>query len=280
VRAVTTDRDNRAVTWTRPRLVATDLDGTIVPKSGEISDRTVRALQRVETAGVPVVFVTGRPTRWMHAIAERTGHTGLAVCSNGAVVYDLPTEQVVEQFPIPVDVGLDVARRLRAALPDVTFAVELVGGFSHEPAYLSREPARALRVAGVEDIYDAPAVKLLARHEVLDADELLAAARDVLGDVVEPTHSSTSGLLEISAAGVSKATTLAHLCDERGIDARDVLAFGDMPNDLPLLAWAGTAYAVANAHLEVLDAVALHCPSVDDDGVAQVLESVFGVGAS
>ncbi|MDQ1603396.1 MAG: hypothetical protein QOE01_1241, partial [Actinomycetota bacterium] len=88
MRAEMTDRDNRAVTGTRPRLVATDLDGTIVPKSGEISDRTVLGLRRVEAAGVPVVFVTGRPTRWMHGIAERTGHTGLAVCSNGAVVYD------------------------------------------------------------------------------------------------------------------------------------------------------------------------------------------------
>jgi HAD superfamily hydrolase (TIGR01484 family) len=119
------------VTRQTPRLVATDLDGTIVPWDGVITDRTVAALQAVEALGVPVVFVTGRPARWMAEVAERTGHTGLAICANGAVLYDLHTEQVLESFPIPVDVGLDVARRLRAALPGVTFAVETLDGFSH-----------------------------------------------------------------------------------------------------------------------------------------------------
>ena len=105
------------MTTTRPRLVATNLDGTIVPHDGEVSDRTVAALQAVEALGVPVVFVTGRPVRWMADVATRTGHTGLAICANGAVLYDLHTEQIVEHHTIPVDVGLEVARRLRAAVP-------------------------------------------------------------------------------------------------------------------------------------------------------------------
>jgi hypothetical protein len=259
-----------------PRLVATDLDGTIVPWDGEITDRTVEVLQAVEKLGVQVVFVTGRPARWMADVAQRTGHTGVAVCANGALLYDLHTEQVVETFPLSVEVGLDVARRLREALPDITFAVETLEGFAHETTYRPRwDVGRARQVAHVERIFDAPAVKLLARHESMNPDDLLLAAREVAGDLVELTHSSSSGLLEISAAGVSKATTLARVCEERGIDAAEVVAFGDMPNDLPMLAWAGTAYAVDGAHPDVLAAVERVVAAPEHHGVADELARLF-----
>jgi Cof subfamily protein (haloacid dehalogenase superfamily) len=260
----------------RPRLVATDLDGTIVRPDGEISDRTVRALQGVADLGVPVVFVTGRPPRWMAPVAERTGHRGLAICANGALVYDLHTEQVVDTYPLSVEVGLEVSRLLRAALPDVGFAVETAQGFSRESSYRPRyDVGMESAVAAVEEIFTGPATKLLARHESLDADELLATAREAVGDLAELTHSSTSGLVEISAAGVSKASTLARLCERQGVRAADVLAFGDMPNDLPMLAWAGHAYAVAGAHPAVLAAVDRYAPGVEQDGVARVLEATF-----
>jgi Cof subfamily protein (haloacid dehalogenase superfamily) len=266
------------VTTTRPRLVATDLDGTIVPHDGDVSDRTVAALQAVEALGVPVVFVTGRPVRWMADVAIRTGHTGLAICANGAVLYDLHTEQVVEHHTIPVEVGLEVARRLRAAVPGSAFAVETLEGFSYEPSYVPHWDAGNQRaIAPLETIYDGPAVKLLARHEVLDPDAFLAAAVEVVGDLVELTHSSTTALLEISAAGVSKASGLARFAARHGVDAADVVAFGDMPNDLAMLAWAGTSYAMADAHPTVVEAAAHLAPGHDDDGVARVLASVFGL---
>lgn len=118
-------------------------------------------------------------------------------------------------------------------------------------------------------------VKLLVRHETYHPDELLAKAREAAGHLVELTHSSKVGLLEISAQGISKATTLAALCEERGIDPTEVVAFGDMPNDLAMLAWAGTAFAMATAHPEVLASVERRCPSNDEDGVARVLESIY-----
>jgi hydroxymethylpyrimidine pyrophosphatase-like HAD family hydrolase len=111
----------------------------------------------------------------------------------------------------------------------------------------------------------------------MGSDDLLAAARDVAGDLVEMTHSSTTGLLEISAAGVSKATTLARVCEERGVPAAEVVAFGDMPNDLPMLAWAGVAYAVEGAHPEVLAAVDRVVPAPEDDGVARELVRLFAL---
>jgi len=260
----------------RPRLVATDLDGTIIGPEGEISDRTVRALQRVEELGVPVVFVTGRPPRWLRVVSDRTGHTGLAICANGAIVYDLHTEQVVAHYPIAVEIGLEITRRLRETLPDVAFAVETLDGYAREHAYRPRWDVGLEPILGsIDKIFADTTVKLLIRHESMDADRLLAAAREVVGDLAEFTHSSTEGLLEVSAPGVSKATTLAELCAERGIDAADVIAFGDMPNDLAMLAWAGTAYAVAGAHPEVLAAVERRTGDPVDDGVAQVLERVF-----
>jgi Cof subfamily protein (haloacid dehalogenase superfamily) len=261
---------------TPPRLVATDLDGTVVRDDGTISRRTASTLQRVEAAGAQVVFVTGRPPRWMAEIAEQTGHTGLAVCANGALVYDLETEQVVERHEMSLQIARDVMEALHAALPDVAFATESVEGFAHEPSYPLRYavPSREVRDRGV--LLQAPIVKLLVRHRTRDSDDLLAAAREVLGDLAEVTHSTDGpALLEISAAGVSKATTLARLCEERGIGADEVVAFGDMPNDLPMLAWAGLPYAVANAHPSVLEAVERRAPSNDDDGVAVVLEELF-----
>jgi Cof subfamily protein (haloacid dehalogenase superfamily) len=266
-----------------PKLVATDLDGTLVRSDGTISGRTVAALRAVEAAGSTVVFVTGRPPRWLTDIAAATAHTGLAICANGAIVYDMHTERVIEVFPMAVAAAREVVERLRAALPEIGFAVETVDSFSHEPEYRSRWPQGQARVGPVDELLDGllpgtpndDLIKLLVRHEELDPDTLLAQARAVVGEVAELTHSSRSGLLEISAAGVSKATTLAVVCAERGIDASEVVAFGDMPNDLPMLAWAGSPYAMANSHHDVLAAVPRRAPSNDDDGVAQVLEALF-----
>ena len=266
---------------TTPRLVATDLDGTIVRSDGTISDRTREAIARVEQAGVPFVMVTGRPPRWMAPIADATGHRGVAVCANGALVYDLHTERVVRSWMLDPSDALEVVEALRRELPGIAFAVEKgptdgsPGGFARESAYVPRWDSAELEVQELEDMLAGGAVKLLARHEEMGSDALLAAARSQVGALVEATHSSGDGLLEISAAGVSKASGLAHLAEERGVEAADVIAFGDMPNDLPMLAWAGRGIAVANAHPEVLAAAGEVTASNDDDGVAQVLERWF-----
>jgi Cof subfamily protein (haloacid dehalogenase superfamily) len=261
-----------------PSVVATDLDGTIVRSDGEISARTRSALSAAEAAGAMVVIVTGRPPRWLHGIADSTGHRGLSICANGALVYDLHTEQVVASYPLSVEVARRTVKALRAAIPGIGFAVEtLTDGFGYEPAYRPRWPTEGARQGEIDELLTVPLTKLLARHEDMDSDSLLAAARDVVGaEVVTMTHSSRDGLLEISAVGVSKATTLATLCAEHGFGAVDAVAFGDMPNDLPMLAWAGHSVAVANAHPEVLAVVDEVTASNDDDGVAQVLERWFG----
>lgn len=261
-----------------PRLVATDLDGTIIRADGTVSARTAAALRAAEQAGAVVVFVSGRPPRWMREIAEQTGHTGLAVCANGAQIYDMHTETMLAERPLDVPTLRAVCERLLAALPAAAFALEYGFAFAHEPGYWHSHVIGVpyCQVGRYADLLDQPAAKLLVRHAELDADTLLARAVAVLGDLVTITHSATDGLLEISAAGVTKATALAWLADERGIDPADVIAFGDMPNDLAMLAWAGHAVAVGNAHPQVRAAADEITGSVQEDGVATVLDRLFG----
>jgi Cof subfamily protein (haloacid dehalogenase superfamily) len=259
------------------KLVATDLDGTIVRHDGEVTPRTVAALEAVEAAGMHLVLVTGRPPRWMAPVVEATGHRGRAICANGAFVYDLHTEQVLESFLIDVATATEVVDRLRSTMPNVHFALETARGFVREPGYAARWPIPDLHtVAPVRELLTDPVAKLLVRDDDDLGDAMLEVAAAAVGDLVTVTHSNpTDGLLEISAAGVSKASTLARLCAELEVDAADVVAFGDQPNDLPMLAFAGRAYAVANAHPAVLSAVTNHTSSVDDDGVARVLEALL-----
>ena len=259
------------------RLVATDLDGTIVRRDGTVSARVVAALAAVEDAGVSVVFVTGRPPRWMEPVVQATGHRGIAVCANGALVYDLRTGAVLERFTVDPDVAVEVVRRLRERLPGVSFAVERHESYAREERYRMRwDSPDVATVATAEELFAEPVAKLLARDETSSGDAMLAVAREVLGDLVAVTHSNPADcLLEISAAGVTKASTLALLAGRLGIDAAGVLAFGDQPNDLHLLLWAGHGYAMGGAHPELVAAVPRRTGSVDEDGVAVVLEHLL-----
>ena len=126
----------------------------------------------------------------------------------------------------------------------------------------------------LSEIWDRPAVKLLVRNETLDHDEFRDRVTAAVGDLAHPTW-SVPGLVEVSASGVTKASALIGLCASLGVGASDVVAFGDMPNDIPMLDWAGTSYAVANAHESVL-AVADHvAPPCAKGGVAQVLDGLL-----
>ena len=261
----------------RPKLVASDLDGTLVRSDGTLDDRTRRAIAAAESAGVTVVFCTARPHRGLQPLARETGHRGVAICNNGAMLWDLHTESVIEAAPLEPAVAQELVSLLEAEVPGGAWAVERTGGFGYEPGYVTRWPIpEDATVAAVHALITEPAVKLMLRHDRLTADALLERAREACGHLAELSHSSTTdALLEISAAGVSKATALARLCEQRDIDRRDVIAFGDMPNDLPMLAWAGHAVAVANAHPDVRAAAHEVTASNDESGVALVLERLF-----
>lgn len=261
-----------------PRLVATDLDGTLVRSDGTVSDRTREVLLAVESLGVPVVFVTGRPLRWAEDVFDHVGEHGLAVVSNGALIWDVARSAVHLERPIEPVLGREACELLRAAVPGTTFAIEFLDGIALEPNFQERYAVPdGARRAPLAELFARPALKILARHEELEPEEFWALAEEAVGDRLVITWSSTTSLLEISGPGVTKASTLELLCADFGVAASEVIAFGDMPNDLPMLSWAGTAYAMADAHPTVTAAAAHVAPGHDDDGVARVLAGVFGL---
>ncbi|MGW7363262.1 HAD family hydrolase [Streptomyces sp. NPDC054841] len=265
----------------RPRLIATDLDGTLLRRDGTVSVRTLSALRTAIDAGTELVFVTARPPRYVDALAAATGLAGTAVCSNGAQVYDVATRAVIRSRTLSLSTAHRVAAALSDAVPGLGFAVETGHQVLYEPAYglrLFEDIAAESPVASLAELWllDLPIVKLLAHSHRFDADMLVAMAEASAGGAAQFTHSGGRGLLEISAPGVTKAATLSALCAEWGIAADDVIAFGDMPNDLTILHWAGAGYAMGNAHPDVLYAVRRHTASNAEDGVAVVLEQLFG----
>jgi Cof subfamily protein (haloacid dehalogenase superfamily) len=266
------------------RMVACDLDGTIVCSDGTISTRTLAALAECERLGIHVVFVTGRPPRWMSSIVEMTGHQGLALCGNGAVVLNLATSEVVSSRGLTAEAVLETATRLRRQIPGIAFALETLNGYRREVEYLPLHKVAMDAATGTLDelLTDRPIViKLLCRqgqshYGSLNSDALLAIARRELTGLVEVVHSDPLNfMLEISAPGVTKASALAWLADQLGIQAADVVAFGDMPNDVPMLTWAGTGYAMADGHAEAIAAAKFQAPPCAEDGVAQILERLL-----
>ena len=262
-----------------PRLIATDLDGTIVHSDGSVSRRVVDALSAAMDTGVRVVFVTGRPPRWMAEVADATGHAGIGICGNGAFIYDMHDEVVLDTFAMSAKVAVDAVGRVREVLPDAAFAVESASGFSYEPTYQPRWDVHEPTTVGpIHGLLTADVAKLLVRDEVIAGDVMLQRAAPALADVVEVTHSDVNdSLLELSALGVTKGTTLALLAQQWGIAQGEVVAFGDMPNDIDMLRWAGHGYAVGDAHPAVLAVADERAPSIHDDGVAQVLERLLGL---
>ncbi|MER7109135.1 Cof-type HAD-IIB family hydrolase [Streptomyces sp. NPDC000229] len=267
----------------RPRLIATDLDGTLLRDDKSVSDRTISALAAAEEAGIEVFFVTGRPARWMGVVSDHVHGHGLAICANGAAVVDLHSGgKLLEVRPLERETALDVVRTLRREAPGTAFAVEFTTGFHYEPDYPPFWLDPSATIAPAEKLLHedepgsgAPVLKLLAHHADLTPDGFLALARAAAGDRAGITRSSPSALLEISGLGVSKASTLALCCAERGISADEVVAFGDMPNDIEMLSWAGRSYAMGNAHPDVIAAASGRTVANNDDGVARVIEDIL-----
>ncbi|MEU5411017.1 Cof-type HAD-IIB family hydrolase [Streptomyces clavifer] len=265
------------------RLIATDLDGTLLRDDKTLSDRTIAALAAAEEAGIEVFFVTGRPARWMDVVSAHVHGHGMAICANGAAVADLRADgRLIEVHPLEREVALEVVRILREVAPGTSFAVELTTGIHYEPAYPPFHLDPGATVAVAEKLLHeeapgtgAPVLKVLAHHPELAPDAFLALARESAADRASVTRSSPTALLEISGADVSKARTLAACCAERGIAQSEVVAFGDMPNDVEMLEWAGASFAMGNAHPAALAAASGVTLTNDEDGVAVVIERIL-----
>jgi Cof subfamily protein (haloacid dehalogenase superfamily) len=276
----------------RPRLVATDLDGTFLSSDGTVSEQNAAAVKAAQRAGIAVVFATGRPVRWLEVIRDLPGAHPTVIASNGAVLYDIAADEFLDRIYLDPAVLLDAVRTIRAAVPGIAFGFESGSRFAHEPQYAISPPVgllptrpqpeqRVVTDVGTNLIGDAKElargtdfVKMLVQHRGIRPDELLERVRELLGDALTATHSAGRevGLVEVSAAGVSKASMLRRYCARLGVEARDVAAFGDMPNDVAMLSWAGMPYVVANAHPLLRRGEFPIVPANDESGVGRTIQ--------
>ena len=256
-----------------PRLAAIDLDGTLLRSDGSVSPRTQEALAAARERGLTIVFVSARHPGGVAEVARAAGVGGLAICSNGGTVFDLDEGRVVRERPLESEAAAQLVRAVRERVPGVLFAVEQRAEMAFEPEFRAWEwePPEGTRFADALELVAEPVTRLIVRHVEYELDVLAALVREVAGDsatVVMPGVWT----VELSAVGVSKAAALAELCEELGLTAADVIAFGDFPNDLAMLTWAGRSVAVANAHPDVIAEADEVTASNDEDGVALVLE--------
>lgn len=279
--------------------LATDLDGTLLRPDHTVSEATRSELGHAKSRGIAIAYVTGRPARWMQPVVATTGHNGTAVCANGAVLVDLETETIRSVAGISSAAVRDATTRLRDLTDGrIRFALEFAepGPISNSGLAFELEFAPRAIPGGRVHNFDEPwrgatVVKILARipdferntgdhkshegtfHDAV-AERLEQAEQSLRGLTTVTQTSRTDLLLELGPLGVDKATGLAELCQEFGLDSGSVVAAGDMPNDIPMIQWAGRGLAVTSAHPAVLAAADEVIPDPEHDGILSVLQTM------
>ncbi|MEU1255915.1 HAD family hydrolase [Streptomyces chartreusis] len=259
-------------------LIATDLDGTLLRGDDTLSDRTLDALGRVVAAGAQHLVVTGRPAPRVRPLLDILGSTGLAVCGQGAQLYDAGADRLLWSVTLDRELAETALGKIEAEVGQVYAAVDQDGvdGLTLiEPGYLMPHPTLpAVRVRRRDDLWCEPISKVLLRHPTLSDDELASTARAVVGSLATVTMSGP-GTVELQPCGITKATGLALAAEHLGLGPRETIAFGDMPNDIPMFDWAARGVAMANAHPELKAVADEITASNEDDGIAVVLERLF-----
>lgn len=258
-----------------PSLVASDFDGTFADAAGQIPDVLRDAVDSAGRTGIDVLIVTARPPRWLSHLTDVPGDAIL--CANGAFEYVPRTGEVRVLRAFTPEHTRSVAEAV-AAIPGVSMSAETTHGFWCDPAYPSSPPAGVSErdddptaTIAPLDAITVPAGKILVKSSVLEPAQFHRKVTAAVGDLADLHVSTNDGLAELSPPGVSKASALIVHCAARRIPRDQVWAVGDMPNDLPMLEWAGVGFAVRNAHPDVIAAAAAVAPANTHAGVAHVL---------
>ncbi|KRV47221.1 hydrolase [Wenjunlia vitaminophila] len=259
------------------RLIATDLDGTLLREDGTVSGRTRDALDAACAAGALHVVVTGRAVPWSRGVLDDLGYRGLAVCGQGAQVYHAGEHRLLTSVTLDRRTAALALAKVEAEVGRLALAANrdgVDGEVLIDRAYRLHPPLPARYVEHRDELWEAPLNKIYIQHPTLDDDELADTARAVAGDLVGVTMAGR-GIVELLPLGLTKATGLSLAARRLGLGRADAIAFGDMPNDLPMFAWAGHGVAMANAHPEVRAAADEVTASNQDDGIALVLERLL-----
>jgi len=260
------------------RLIASDLDGTLLGSDREVRPANVTAANAALDAGLAFVASTGRGQRSAHARLTPLPRVRWAVCSNGAVLYDRDREQIEAMYPVPGDAAAALIERLASRIDGIALAWETPGGFASNEAWVRvRPPESTLELT----IRETPTttelteiIKILISAPGRSEDEVRELTEGSVGPDLTATSSGID-FVEITGPGVDKAHGLAGLCARLGIEAHEVMAFGDQRNDIPMLRWAGTGVAMANGHPDTLAVADQVAPHHDEDGVAHVVNQLL-----
>ncbi|HJP72792.1 MAG TPA: HAD family hydrolase [Pseudonocardiaceae bacterium] len=260
------------------RLVATDLDGTLLRSDGTVGSRTRAALAAIAARGGQHIVVTGRSVAWTRPVLAGLGYTGLAVCGQGGQVYDAGAHRELTSYVLDRNVARQALTTIAAVTGPLSLAADqagLDGAVLVGPGYRP-DPLDSLPVVpvGAQRLWATPVRKFYVQHPELDEDRLYEVASRLAGHLVTITKAGP-GEIEILPLGLSKADGLAYAAGRLGLCGADTIAFGDMPNDVSMLAWAGYGVAMANAHPELKAVADEVAPGNDDEGVAVVLDRIL-----
>lgn len=267
------------------KLIASDLDGTLIGSDFRFRPRTLQALHAAADAGVRIVFVTGRPLRWMEPVLaqlgqEWNGENSFAFCSNGAVTYDIARSQVVATRTMSGSEVQALHADLEEAFPGALYIAETLEHVYVQGTYEPhvQEDTSKMVEGPLSQILasDAEVVKYLLFQGGAVPSDLLAQVQEVVGERASVTRSAPyQPLVEVAQRGLNKGRVLADFAQSLGIAPDEVAAFGDMPNDFEMLDWAGHGYVMASGLPELKDRVGRICPGFEEDGVAQIIERML-----
>ena len=260
-----------------PKLIALDLDGTLLTSRGDVSERNVAALQAVADLGHHVVIATGRPLHLVADLAEQLGTSvSHVVGTNGSMIGTFPDGQLLRLMGFDIELARLAIEAFRASLPGTGFALATDAGMAHERGFAERMPA-VVDTDPVDDVLmlgGTEAFKLFAFHEGVSVPELLGRAPRLLPETLAATHMGADAI-DIGLATIDKCAGLRWVCEQLVVAAADVIAFGDEWNDITMLEWAGHGVAMGNADDRVRAVANEVAPTNMADGVAVVLERLL-----
>lgn len=261
----------------RSRLVALDIDGTILDHDQRLSERVREAVARVDAAE-HVVIATGRSLYSTLPVLDRLGlTTGWAVCSNGSVILRLDPA-LPDGYEITDLVTFDptpALELLREHLPTALYAVEEVGvGYRLTAPFPDGELDGEQLLVPFADLLGTPCTRVIVRAPDLESQDFLDLVAELGLHEVSYAVGWTAWL-DLAPEGVSKASALEQVRQRLGVAADRTVAVGDGRNDLEMFGWAARAVAMGNAEPEVVEAADEITGHVDDDGLVPVLDSVL-----
>jgi len=261
----------------RPRLLALDVDGTIVARGNEPSRAVSEGVRAATEAGVRVVLATGRELHNVTELCERVGAPEMwVVCSNGAVTARVHRRGCDITETVTFDPRSAIAALSRAA-PDLRYAIEHPGVGNRVRGVFGEGEIHGPRVALDGPTPREATLVITASSQASSAD--LVSAVEHLGHALLPYSEGSSAFLDLSAGHVSKATGVRALADEWGIPPEACVAVGDYLNDIELVGWAGRGIAMGHAP-EALRSVADEVVgSIDEEGLVEVLDSILAAYA-